>query len=145
MNMYKTFCVSIDPPEDEVQELRRNLRLDNLANVGPDKEEVGLAIFLRDNDDNLEAGISGFLWGAVLEIDYLWVHQSIRGQGTGRQLVLAVEQEAIDRGGTTAITNTFSFQAPEFYKSLGYVEYGSVAGFGNRYQKHFLHKDLKRA
>jgi len=40
-----------------------------------------------------------------------------------------VEEEAIKRGCTIAYTNTFPWQAPEFYKKLGYKLYGKLDDF----------------
>ncbi|HET6446396.1 MAG TPA: GNAT family N-acetyltransferase, partial [candidate division Zixibacteria bacterium] len=76
------------------------------------------------------------------EIHCLWVSERLRDQGIGSRLVLAIEQEAAERGGSTAITNTYSFQAPEFYAKLGYETFGIIPGFGNRFQKYFLRKNL---
>lgn len=137
-----SWYVQIDPPESEVNALRHQLLLDNGAKVEHHDDEIAMAIFLRDEDKDLLAGISGYLWGATLEIHCLWVSERLRDQGIGSRLVLAIEQEAAERGGSTAITNTYSFQAPEFYAKLGYETFGIIPGFGNRFQKYFLRKTL---
>ena len=136
------WTVVIDPFGEDIQELRRNLKLDNLAKIGRDKAELNLAIFLRDASENMVAGITGMLWGDTMEIDYLWVDESFRGKGTGARLVLSLEKSASDRGCTTSITNIFSFQALGFYQKLGYEIFGTIPGFGGRYKKYFLRKSL---
>jgi len=134
--------VKVDPPKSEVNALRHQLLLDNMTKIEHHDDEIALAIFLRDEEEDLLAGISGSLWGATLEIHCLWVSERLRHRGIGSRLVLALEQEAAGRGGSTAITNTFSFQAPEFYAKLGYETFGVIPGYGNRFQKHFLRKSL---
>ena len=87
-------------------------------------------------------GITGYLWGTVLEIDFLWIDDTLRGQGVGKRLVLMLEGAARARNGRTAILDTFSFQAPDFYQSLGYEVMGIVEGFGQQHRKYFLRKSL---
>ena len=87
-------------------------------------------------------GITGYLWGMVLEIDYLWIGDSWRGQGMGKRLVLQLEEAARARNGRTSILNTFSFQAPDFYQSLGYELMAVVEGYGDQHRRYFLRKSL---
>jgi GNAT superfamily N-acetyltransferase len=64
-----------------------------------------------------------------MEIDSLWVDESQRGKGYGRKLMEVVEEEGRKRGAKIAYTNTFSYQAPEFYEKLGYTLYGKLDNF----------------
>ena len=88
------------------------------------------------------AGISSWLWGECLEIDYVWVQETLRGQGRGNRLLITMEEAATERGGRQIILETFSFQAPEFYPKLGYNIFGVIEGFGSRYKKFFMQKRL---
>jgi GNAT superfamily N-acetyltransferase len=88
-----------------------------------------LAVFARDDDGMIRAGLTGFTWGGVLKIEYLWVHEQMRGQGYGSRLMLAAEQEAIRRDCHLAVVDTHSFQGPDFYPKLGYVRCGLVEGW----------------
>ena len=54
-----------------------------------------------------------------MKISFLWVSPQERRQGRGRQLLLMAEAEARKRGCSNATLNTFSFQAPEFYRKFG--------------------------
>jgi hypothetical protein len=101
-----------------------------------------LAIFLRDEAGEMMGGICGELWGAVLETDFLWIDESLRGQGVGKRLLLMLEEAARERNGRTAILNTFDFQSPDFYQSLGYEIMGIIEGFSHQHRKYFLRKSL---
>jgi hypothetical protein len=53
-----------------------------------------------------------------------------------------LDEAARARNGRTVILDTFSFQAPEFYQSLGYAIMAVVEGFGQQHRKYFLRKSL---
>lgn len=87
------------------------------------------SIWLKDKNDKVfGCVVVSFLWNGM-EIQSLWVDDSVRKQGWGRKLIQAVEEEAIKRGCTIAYTNTFTWQAPKFYEKLGYVLFGKLENF----------------
>ena len=75
-----------------------------------------------ERDGQLLAGISAWAMGADLHIDMLAVSEDARGQGLGARLLAHVEERARLDGCTTASVDTFSFQAPNYYPTLGYAE-----------------------
>jgi GNAT superfamily N-acetyltransferase len=79
-----------------------------------------LAIFVRDAQDRIVAGICGAAWGGCLEIRQIWVEETRRHQGLGTKLFVAAEQEARRRGCQQILLSTFSFQAPGFYAKHGF-------------------------
>ena len=113
----------------------------NLAITGIDDWHA-LAIFVRDDDGQIAAGLTGGTWAGYLEVRYLWVREDRRGQGLGRRLLLAAEQEARARGCTQVLLDTHDFQAPEFYQKLGYSVFGIFEGIGGRYNRYYLRKQL---
>jgi len=136
--------VKINPDSDALQTLRQRLIDFNKRQSDIDFGQT-LAVFLHDTQGELIGGISGTLWGSCLEIDYLWLDESLRGQGTGKRLVSRLEEAAVIRGGRTALLDTFSFQSPGFYQKLGYETFGIVEGFGDGHHKFFLRKQLMTA
>jgi ribosomal protein S18 acetylase RimI-like enzyme len=77
-----------------------------------------------------------------VEITSLWVHPSLRRNGYGSRLLQTLEQEARSQQCHSALLDTYSFQAPEFYQRLGYEVFGVIDGYPRGYQKVFLKKRL---
>lgn len=75
-----------------------------------------------EEDGDLVAGLSGWTWGSAAGIEMVWVREDQRGTGAGRRLMAAFEAEAVARGCAHAFVTSFTFQAPDFYRRLGYVE-----------------------
>lgn len=67
--------------------------------------------------------------GKWMVVTLLWVEDGFRGRGFGTSLLRAAEVEAKRRGATGLLVDTYSFQAPAFYKKHGYQAYGQVDGF----------------
>lgn len=99
-------------------------------------------IFLKDKCKKVRGGIiATVLWNGI-EINSLWVEESLRDKGLGRKLVAAVEKEGRIRGCNFSYTNTFTWQAPEFYMKLGYKPYGKLRNFPPGSALTYFFKDL---
>ncbi len=88
-----------------------------------------LSCFARDPAGLVVGGAVGRTWGRCCELQQLWVTPAARRQGLGARLVRAFEQRAQARGCTTFYLETFSFQAPALYRSLGYQVKLALPGF----------------
>ncbi len=117
--------VTDEHDEAAVAELRERIIAFNIAVTGYD-DGRSLSCFLRHDDGEMYAGLDGFTWGGYAMIEWLWVAEAERGQGLGRRLVLAAEREAEARGCAIVRVNTHTFQAPDFYRTLGYSEIGTA-------------------
>jgi GNAT superfamily N-acetyltransferase len=111
--------VEANPSADMLKYLEEELNQYNIRETGFD-DFLPLAIFLTDTQGNLIAGLSGCTWGGCCEVDFLWVVPHYRGNGYGRRLMEAVEQEAARRDCHLMVLFSYTFQAPEFYQQLGY-------------------------
>lgn len=74
-------------------------------------------------------GAVGRTWGECCELQQLWVDAARRGAGIGTQLMRAFEARAAARGCRTFYLDTFSFQAPAFYRTLGYTTVLAIEGY----------------
>ncbi|MDT0571572.1 GNAT family N-acetyltransferase [Streptomyces sp. DSM 3412] len=87
----------------------------------PDEREVPLHVWVLDDSDDLAGGLVGHTWAGWLHITYLWVDERHRGAGLGSRLMSTAEHLAVqDRACRSARLETWDFQAPEFYRRLGY-------------------------
>lgn len=107
------------PSAEEIQFLEDRLYEFNSAQTGQDDGQL-FAFLVRNEEQELVAGVSGWTWAHACEIRTLWVHAAWRGQGHGRRLLEAAEQEAQARGCNVILIGSYSFQAPEFYQKSGY-------------------------
>ena len=75
-------------------------------------------------------------------VSLLWVADKHRGHGYGGALMRTAEDEARSRGVRNVYLDTFSFQAPEFYKKLGYREFARLDEFPAGHRRHWMTKAL---
>lgn len=118
MNINHTTTKSI-PSSEELQFLEDRIYEFNSVETGQDDGQL-FAIFIRNDQQEILAGLSGWTWAKACKIQFLWVHPAWRGQGYGRSLLESAEQEARDRGCTVILISSYNFQAPAFYQKCGY-------------------------
>jgi GNAT superfamily N-acetyltransferase len=133
--------VETHPDPKDVSFLEDRINEYNLATTGIDFGGL-LAIFVRDGQGTIIAGIYGWAWGGCCEIRFLWVHEDFRRRGIGSALLGAAEREAARRGCSQLILDTHSFQASSFYQKMAYEIVGVVEDYPRGYQKFFLRKRL---
>lgn len=113
----------------------------NTQQAGDDKGR-NLCFVLQTPEWKIVGGVIGATYWDWLYINLMWVREDLRGQGFGRQLLEKAEAEARQRGAKRAYLDTFSFQAPAFYKKLGYEEFGRLEDFPAGHTRYFLVKTL---
>lgn len=85
-----------------------------------DLVRTALGIFIRDADGEIVGGLHGGYSGSWLFIDTVWLHERLRGQGYGARLMQTIEQHVAGAGVRQVALGTNTFQAPGFYRKLGY-------------------------
>ena len=107
------------PSSDELQFMEDRLYEFNKVQTGQDDGQL-FAIIIRNEQQEIVAGLSGWTWAHACEIQSLWVHPAWREQGYGRDLLETAEHEARARGCKVILIGSYSFQAPAFYQKCGY-------------------------
>jgi GNAT superfamily N-acetyltransferase len=98
-------------------------------------------LFLRDDNDAVRGGLIANAYAGWLFINLLWVHADLRRERIGSRLIAEAEQRALAFGCHSAWVDTFSFQAPEFYRKLGYREFARL-DYPPDHERIFLRKRL---
>ena len=130
-----------DPSAADVAQLNDQLYRFNAATTGTD-DGRWLAIFVRDAAGQIEAGLHGWTWGRMGFVETLWVREDLRRHGLGARLLAAAEREAERRGCREIQLATHSYQAPEFYRRLGYQAIGELPGWPGDSTRIFFRKTL---
>lgn len=123
-----TLEVHDDVPSEPARIVDHGLGEDN-ERAAPMEDVHPLACFARDPSGEVIGGAIGRTWGECCQLQQLWVAAPARGAGVGTRLVRRFEEHACARGCRTFYLDTFSFQAPAFYRKLGYVPVLEIAGF----------------
>ena len=100
-----------------------------------------ISITLRDRGA-IVGGLAAETYLGWMYINLLWVSDDRRGQGFGSKLMKAAEKEARRRGIKRAWVDTFGFQAPAFYRKLGYRQFGRLNNYPAGSFRCFLTKAL---
>ncbi len=107
------------PSADDIQFMEERVYEYNSAKTGQDDGQY-FGFFVRNEKDEIVAGLTGWTWSAACQIQTLWVHPSLRGHGYGDKLLASAEEEARTRGCKIIMLESYSFQAPGFYQRNGY-------------------------
>jgi GNAT superfamily N-acetyltransferase len=113
--------------------------------AAPLHEVRPLSCVARDPSGAVVGGAIGRRWGPCCELQQLWLSDDVRGTGLGRRVLLAFEQQAVTQGCQVIVLETYSFQAPEFYRRLGYRIEHELAVFPHGIRKFYLSKVLSPA
>jgi len=131
-----------------VQAVKRFLREFNLQARAdlkiPDQSDRELLLVAKDSRRIL-GGLIATTRNKWLRISIMAVSPSHRGQGLGSLLVHEAEALACGRGCRYAYVDTMSYQAPAFYRKLGYRQTGQLKDWDSAgHAKLFFVKRLKR-
>lgn len=120
--------IEVEPAPKDIRSLEDSLYAYNCEQTGTD-DGKWLSIFVRDDAGEIAAGLHGWTWCGTGKVERLWIRKDLRRQGYGQRLMAAAEQEARARGCHQLFVDTFSFQAPLFYKKLGFEVIDVVENF----------------
>lgn len=129
---------------DDINAMDQKLGAFNQAELSfSGKSEVPIAFVIK-RDGDVVAGISGCVdWGHILHVELLFVDDKFRHQGMGRFLLSKIEREARLLNAGIAQTDTFDFQAKDFYIKHGYEIFGVVEDSPRPgHRRYYLKKSL---
>ncbi|MEV4434026.1 GNAT family N-acetyltransferase [Streptomyces sp. NPDC049585] len=105
------------------------------------REAVPLHVFATGPDGELAGGAIGHLQWHWLHLELLWVDARHRGSGLGSRLVARAEEEARTvHGAVGSQVETWDFQAPDFYRRLGYELVATIDDYPPGVANHLLTK-----
>ena len=133
--------ITDDGDARDVNEIHEMLKEYNLSHREASKD-VPIGVFFEEERGKKLAGLTGETFGNWLCIRFLFVNEALRGQGIGSKLLETAESEAKQRGCRYAFVDTFSFQAPEFYKKHGYREVFVLEEYPYTGKRHYYTKEL---
>jgi GNAT superfamily N-acetyltransferase len=128
-----------DPPAWEI--IGGGISDYNTQEAGDDHGQ-NLCFVLKGPDGEIAGGVIGATYWDWFYVNLMWIKEELRGRGYGHQLLLRAEDEARRRGAKHAYLDTFTFQAPDFYKKYGYEVFGVLNDFPAGHQRYFLSKPL---
>ena len=109
------------------------------AGLGDEQE---FAIFARDDDGRIAAGISAIVWGGYCELQAMWVKESLRSSGLAFALIAGAEDEARRRCCALVVLHAYDLLTRGLYERLGYETVGVIencpAGSAARWYRKLL-------
>ncbi|WP_062513054.1 GNAT family N-acetyltransferase [Halobacillus sp. KGW1] len=129
--------------EDYVREkvIEHNMRMlpDELKTPNED-----ISFLLKEDDDTIVGGITANMFWHHMHIEFFWVEETLRGKGYGSALLEKMEAAAREKGCRFIHLDTFSFQAPDFYKRHGFEVFGTLEDHPEGFAQYYMIKRFDR-
>jgi ribosomal protein S18 acetylase RimI-like enzyme len=122
--------------------VRNGLISYNASKVGAPRY-TRLVLSARDGKGRIVGGLAGELYWNALYVELLWLEEGARTLGLGRRLMAEAEKRARRARKELIYLNSYSFQAPGFYRKLGFREIGRIPNYPRGATRFFLVKNLK--
>ena len=140
--MKEKYCIEVGIDSHHViQLLEDKIYKHNSTEINKD-DGCLFSKIVRDENEDIIAGISGWTWASACEITQLWVDENARKNGIGKMLLEAAEVEAKSKGCLTILVKSYSFQAPHFYEKYGFKIKNILDGFPEGYSYYTLAKRI---
>ena len=121
--------------------IRSGLIAYNVSKVGAPNYRR-LVLSARDGANRIAGGLAGELYWNACYVELLWVKVGARQSGVGRRLMQEAEKRARRAGKDLIYLNTYTFQAPGFYRKLGFRSIGRIRDYPRGESRIFLVKKL---
>ncbi|WP_130912880.1 GNAT family N-acetyltransferase [Pseudomonas sp. Sample_9] len=130
-----------NPTEEQRQAILQPLIEYNDAQTGGSKSEP-FALMVKDQNGEILGGLYGRMIFRWMFIELLSVPEQGRGQGIGSKLMAQAEALAKEKNCYGVWLDTFDFQAPEFYRKLGFSQFGEIVDYPPGHKRHYFQKRL---
>lgn len=134
--------VSIEsPPKTKTTGILEAGLLGHIADYEPLISQQ-FAVFLRDETNSVRGGLSGYFYWDWFDLRYLWVDDTLKGQGWGKKLLQIAEVEVRERSHIGIVCDTASFQSLPFYQAQGFDIIATMKNRPPNYESYFIEKRL---
>ncbi|ABY43667.1 GNAT family N-acetyltransferase [Bacillus mycoides] len=96
-----------------------------------------ISFIVKNEKEEIVGGITAITFWHHLHIDFLWISEEYRYEGYGNKEEFTIKKEC-----RLINLNTFSFQAPNFYKKHGYKVIGVSEDYPKGHNHYYLEKRL---
>ncbi|MBX2883058.1 MAG: GNAT family N-acetyltransferase [Granulosicoccus sp.] len=101
--------------------------LTSLGSSLPQGKNSSFVLSARDSGEAVVGGLAASTSYGWLLVKVLWIDEKYRRLGLGRALMRRAEQKGIDVGCHGAWLDTSNLAAMEFYRKLGYENFGKLS------------------
>lgn len=136
----KDLFLEFESGKGKAKDTITSLLLQYNAQNGMREDAKHFSLSLRNAENEIVGGLTGFVWCGWMEVSYLVVNDRHKGYGT--KLMREAERMAKLQSLKGMHLMTFGFQAPDFYKKLGFDCTGKCPNFFGSYSKYDFHKRL---
>jgi GNAT superfamily N-acetyltransferase len=144
--MLDPMLVLTDDPDDHARRLIDDRLADYNAERAGYRDWRPLAVLACDpTNGRTIGGLLGRTSLGLLFIELVFLPEEIRGHGVGGRMLRMAEEAGSRRGCRNAVLYTISFQAPGFYESHGWREFGRIPCDPPGTSRVFMTKDISGA
>ncbi|MER8656211.1 GNAT family N-acetyltransferase [Mesorhizobium sp. M0847] len=140
--MAKLIQIKEQPDDSDRQAILDQLDIYN-ESMGAVYDPKAFAVLIKDPGSGQT---TGGLWARGyydwVYIELIFVPKELRGRKIGARLVRSAERWALRSGCVGVWLDTFEFQAPAFYQSLGYETFGHLSNYPRGSRRYFLRKEF---
>jgi GNAT superfamily N-acetyltransferase len=130
----------VDAPDEGQIEAVLNIISEAAERQRPGANYRSYGFLLKDETGTIIGGLTGYALYEWMFVQYLSVAEEVRGQGLGEALIERAEAWGREQGLGGMWLETFDFQAPDFYRKLGFVEFGAIENHPSGSRRIFFQK-----
>lgn len=139
--------LSLSPLKKDLQTISKGIQTFNQSHLPDDivfENDQPFAVFARDKNGNIHGGLRATAFWNYCIIELLWLAESARGKGIGKNLTAKAEQFALEQGFGHIRVETLDFQAKSFYEKQNYKVFGELPDHPKGHTTYCLVKALTK-